>query len=1360
MGGKTSQAQSTVSIPPEVMARYNAVNARAEDVAKQPFQPYQGQFVAGITAPQQAGIAQTGQYAQAAQPYFQEGAAYTRAGSGDVGKLTPQQIQEYQNPYTKSVADTTFQALRQQQQQEMAGQTANAIRSGAFGGDRSGLAAATLARQQTLGTAQAMAPIYSQGYQQAVQTAQGQQAVQAADFARKLQAGQQIAGLGAGAQQAGLQGAQAQIGAGTVEQQTQQADLTARYQQFLQERGYPFQVAQFLANIAMGTGALSGSTTTTTQPSSFFSDRELKHDVKEIGQTNDGLPIYSFKYNGDNRTQIGLMAQDVEKKHPEAVGLAAGYKTVDYKKATEGAERDEKAYGGGLVPNSMGGAVLEPGHYAGGGSIVDGDDLNAILAAQRQMFAPFGQAGLYGGQGGTTPGQKGGYVPAASLPVAKLVTAQPPSQRSGQTGLGEIMSGIDRTHDIGEKLLGEKGVFGEKGIVRRGIAAAQEAGKSPTARSASSVSSTENANKGVAPKDGSTPKTDATNTPNQKVSSLEDTDSDETLTRLLGRDTMAAKNGGVIGRSHKMWGGQTLANAGVPENRVVDFTNDATWAMALGRGLPNPKDYQEGASGGGMTTNPASMLTSKIPTIKAKDGGAIGRIGYAGLGKVIDPMELQDPSKGINAYIEDAAEEQEDTGDDKIMGAGSGAGGGGGGKGKSGASTALGIAGTLANFIPGVGPAVGAGLKAASMLFNEGGVVPREAYQQGGGKSQPEMSDEEYAIRTAAAETSGKDPRETLGIAQVIYNRLQSGKYGKTYKDVVLAPNQFEPWSTTKNNPMNIKPNDPRYIQSREAFDRIKAGDVDPEFANVHNFWAPKAQAALGREPPLFGRVGGLDVGGTRFHTLDEVEQSRGAPKGVAGAQARAQTGDTSDVQASFQRKGAAPEGEEKGLAMRVLPTRKDAEGKEELDWRKILIPTLTGLGAMASSPSRYLGSAVLQGLGAGAQSFANLEQKMEETKRTAAETGAIETDTYQKSFQTTPYGNIVWLADGSIMLASEYDLLQRANRAPPLLGKIPGDAQDKIEKFAAARRAVKEGTTPKPTQTAPTGTPGTTTQPGTTPTGAPSPAPAPATTETTTTTAPVELPPVPPGVGFDEQSIKTARSDNPGAIGGGPGAQTALEATKKYDAESRANAAGARDASRYVQELVQNLSNVAQKQGLDTPGFAFKQRAAITSLANTLSRAVGGPEFGEGDSFNQISEKISTMLAAAQAAGGNQEAYAALTLLKSAVANPDMSPRAFSKLAADIMVQNQRAIDRDAHRQVYSTVSNGPLSKAASDFERANKAEKYNKEAKAIQDMLLKAPDLIADFKAGKYSADDINASMKKKYGVDGMSRYFLGGI
>lgn len=461
MGGKTSTTTQSTQIPREVLDRYRAVNVRAEQVAQQPFQQYGGQFVAGLTPTQQAGIAGTSQAANLAQPYYGAAAGLTLGGAQDVGPLTQGQIGYYQNPFTEAVAAPTYQALRQQQQQEMAGQTANAIRSGAFGGDRSGLVAANLARQQQLGTAQAMAPIYQQGYQQAVQTAAGQQGVVAQDLARRMQAGQQLAGLGTGAQAAALQGAQAQLAAGTAEQQTQQADLTARYQQFLQERGYPFQVAQFLANIAMGTGALSGSTTTTTQPAGFFSDERLKKDAVRIGETDEGVPIYSFRYKGDDGPkQIGLMAQDVEQVHPEAVGLAAAadgryYKTVDYEKATE---RPHREYGGGLDlsgadENWMGGAVgpdsggemYARGGYVAGG-LVSPQDIQAILAAQREAFGPFSQAGLYGGQGAGAgaPGGRG-IVPEAKLPVPRLATP------SG-AGLKPPTSGFQEAANIGKNV--------------------------------------------------------------------------------------------------------------------------------------------------------------------------------------------------------------------------------------------------------------------------------------------------------------------------------------------------------------------------------------------------------------------------------------------------------------------------------------------------------------------------------------------------------------------------------------------------------------------------------------------------------------------------------------------------------------------------------------------------------------------------------------------------------------------------------------------------------------------------------------------------------------------------------------------
>lgn len=354
-GGKgTTSTTQTMQIPPEVMARYNAVNARAETVAQKPYQAYSqdpNAFVAPLTQTQQAGIQNTNTMAGAAQPYYQTGALLTGMGAqgANPGDLN---VGQYYNPFTQAVAAPTLQAL-QQQQAVARSSLMNPQTARSFGGDRSGLVAANLAQQQDLATAQAMAPIYQNAYSQALAAAQQQQGVglaaQQANLGRLMQAGQQFGTLGAGAQQAGLAGAQAQLGAGQVEQQTQQAGLQALYNQFQQQQAYPFQIAQFLANIAEGTGALSGNTTTsnTTGGGGFFSsDERLKENIQKVGETNDGQNIYRYNYKGDPRTQIGLLAQEVAKDHPEAVGQSGGYLTVNYRDATDDAVRGQKADGG------------------------------------------------------------------------------------------------------------------------------------------------------------------------------------------------------------------------------------------------------------------------------------------------------------------------------------------------------------------------------------------------------------------------------------------------------------------------------------------------------------------------------------------------------------------------------------------------------------------------------------------------------------------------------------------------------------------------------------------------------------------------------------------------------------------------------------------------------------------------------------------------------------------------------------------------------------------------------------------------------------------------------------------------------
>jgi len=70
-----------------------------------------------------------------------------------------------------------------------------------------------------------------------------------------------------------------------------------------------------------------------------MSDRRLKEDISPIGETFDGQNIYSYRYKGDDVPRIGLMAQEVEERYPDAVFEIGGFKAVDYGKATRFASR-------------------------------------------------------------------------------------------------------------------------------------------------------------------------------------------------------------------------------------------------------------------------------------------------------------------------------------------------------------------------------------------------------------------------------------------------------------------------------------------------------------------------------------------------------------------------------------------------------------------------------------------------------------------------------------------------------------------------------------------------------------------------------------------------------------------------------------------------------------------------------------------------------------------------------------------------------------------------------------------------------------------------------------------------------------
>lgn len=1471
-GGQSTTTQST-TIPPEVLARYNAVNARAEDVAKQPFQRYTGQFVAPINQQQMAGISGINQAANMAQPYFNQASgaltnaygqanpyygqslntvaggasqanqlygtalggisnavnigsqygtdatrfinqagtsaqpymnqagAYVGSGlaaadplltqsqkflEGSTQAINPQefgqaQINKYMSPYMKNVVEAQ-QAL---QQQESAAQrsalNSQAIGAGAFGGDRAGISQANLARQQTLANQATLGNLLQQGYGQAAGMFQQQQGVNLAAeqanrqaqqfgqqaaanlaqqrFGQNLAASQQygnlgqalfgqnlsqgqalsalgqqlygqglgaaqaqagiaqnqfgmsaqqanlmqqaaqglfgmgsqyasgLAGLGTGAQAAALQGAQAQIGAGTLQQQTQQAQDTAKYNEFLQERGYPYQVAQFLANIAMGTGALSGSTTTTTGPNSFFSDRRLKKDIKEIGETHDGLPIYSFKYKGgDDQQRIGVMADEAREKHPDAVHRVGGIDAVDYEKIANRASE-----GGGVLPHrSREGFALGSSVPSGSASVSD-DIFKQYLNFIGLADTPHGNVASYAKSAKNLPGQAG-IVPQQTPPIMQLrAPSSPPRQQ--ESGLSQAASAYKTVEGGLDKLFGEKGLATSKGMPARIY-------KGLTESNADKQGSKSGQNTSTSSEPPQQQKLEQTKA--SSVSPDEKSFYDKFIDWYQGR-----AYGGGVAPQFMARGGVSALNEGILPYQTEDkygpeAVNEAESGHKFDT-LDEAGGGKSGSSSGSGLQNVASLIgsagtiakgigtiVSMLPFSDERVKSGMKRVGELDNGQPVykyrignGPTQLGLSAQNVSKYGDPSSVYRDGDG-----------------------------------FLH---------LDYERATREYGGGI-RPAYQTRG-RVDSDMPDIDYAIRTAAAETTG-DPDETRGIAHVIHNRLQSGKYGDSYKNVVLAPNQFEPWQTENNNPRRISPDDPRYQQAKAAFEDIQSGKVDPRFENVQNFWGPISQYALKRQAPEWGRVGGLDLGGTRFHSLDEVKASHrgiearpfeGAPANVRRSVAPAE----SYVDESGKRVNTVNGEEEKGTLAGLLPTnyRTGAPFKGWSDYltdRQFVRPLFAGLAGMAQSKSRFAVPAILEGLGAAAAADMMAEKGQQEIAESQARESGLLADTRNKSI--VPFGEtyLVFTKGGGQKLLEDWILSQE-----PLEG---GSATEAMARQLYARKTGKQLPAKTTDQTAQAGEAGEA--------GAAGP----------TVNRGANIP-LPDFIGYDDQARKAATSD----LQSGQSSK-AYKTRANVQAEQIQNGAtSAYQLTPALTGMAQNVASVIANKGVGSAGAGFDFFAHAYNIGNTISRTFnltdsqGKPlTFGQQDSQADLSRKYAALISAAASKGVGNNTLGALQLIHEAIPNPNMSPDAQAKLSADFLVYNKKDEMRADFLRRYDKDSFSTPQNANAEFERIN-GPRFAAAANIVKDFIQYAPNVYIAASKGQIPLPEVEQYFKQ---------------
>ena len=140
-GGKGGSSTQTGSVPPDVLARYNAVNARAENVAQTPFTPYStdpNAFVADLTSSQKAGISNinalqgsANQAVQQGQNLQGQGIDTARTGQGQANAIDQaalqgiSQAQQQGTAYNQAAGQNIGQAMSSAApyMQQMAGLT-------------------------------------------------------------------------------------------------------------------------------------------------------------------------------------------------------------------------------------------------------------------------------------------------------------------------------------------------------------------------------------------------------------------------------------------------------------------------------------------------------------------------------------------------------------------------------------------------------------------------------------------------------------------------------------------------------------------------------------------------------------------------------------------------------------------------------------------------------------------------------------------------------------------------------------------------------------------------------------------------------------------------------------------------------------------------------------------------------------------------------------------------------------------------------------------------------------------------------------------------------------------------------------
>lgn len=134
-----------------------------------------------------------------------------------------------------------------------------------------------------------------------------------------------------------------------------------------------------------------------------------------------------------------------------------------------------------------------------------------------------------------------------------------------------------------------------------------------------------------------------------------------------------------------------------------------------------------------------------------------------------------------------------------------------------------------------------------------------------------DAEDRDYMIRTIVFEAADEPEEGKIAVAYVILNRIKSGGWGDSIKDVVTSPWQFEPWMTRREEMEKLSPDAPSYKNAAQIADAVLAGQVPDPTAGAMYFLNPTVvRERRGGSLPSWAQGEGQPIGNHTFYRPDE----------------------------------------------------------------------------------------------------------------------------------------------------------------------------------------------------------------------------------------------------------------------------------------------------------------------------------------------------------------------------------------------------------------------------------------------------------------------------------------------------------